>query len=163
MTSADLTLLQTKRALLVSGLFDPAFYRATYADLRASPVDPLTHYVTRGEAEGRSPNPVFLPRYYRRRWMAGLPAERNALAHYAEEGERLGHKANPAFDPRAYLAANPSLAEFVDRPLFHYLKIGRAAGLPVAPGPCGEPLARVLAVQRTPPISRDRAGATITS
>ena len=79
MTSADLTLLQTKRALLVSGLFDPAFYRATYADLRASPVDPLTHYVTRGEAEGRSPNPVFLPRYYRRRWMAGLPAERNAL------------------------------------------------------------------------------------
>ena len=147
MTSADLTLLQTKRALLVSGLFDPAFYRATYADVRASPVDPLTHYVTRGEAEGRSPNPVFLPRYYRRRWMAGLPAERNALAHYAEEGERLGHKANPGFDPRAYLAANPPLAEFVDRPLFHYLKIGRAAGLPVAPGPCGEPLARVLAVQ----------------
>ena len=147
MTSADLTLLQTKRALLVSGLFDPAFYRATYADLRASPVDPLTHYVTRGEAQGRSPNPVFSPRYYRRRWMAGLPAERNALAHYAEEGERLGHKPNPAFDPRAYLAANPPLAEFVDRPLFHYLKIGRAAGLPVAPGPCGEPLARVLAAQ----------------
>ena len=147
MTSADLTLLQTKRALLVSGLFDPAFYRATYADLRASPVDPLTHYVTHGEAQGRSPNPVFFPRYYRRRWMAGLPAERNALAHYAEEGERLGHKPNPAFDPRAYLAANPPLAEFVDRPLFHYLKIGRAAGLPVAPGPCGEPLARVLAAQ----------------
>ena len=40
MTSADLTLLQTKRALLVSGLFDPAFYRATYADLRASPRGP---------------------------------------------------------------------------------------------------------------------------
>ena len=157
MTSADLTLLQTKRALLVSGLFDPAFYRATYADLRASPVDPLTHYVTRGEAQGRSPNPVFSP------WMAGMPAEQNALAHYAETGERLGHKPHPAFAPQAYLAANPPLAEFVDRPLFHYLKIGRAAGLPVAPGPCGEPLARVLAVQRTPPISRDRAGATITS
>src|SRR3954447_4615456 len=147
MTSADLTLLQTKRALLVSGLFDPAFYRATYADLRASPVDPLTHYVTRGEAQGRSPNPVFFPPYYRRRWMAGLPAERNALVHYAEEGERLGHKPHPAFDPRAYLAANPPLAEFVDRPLFHYLHIGRAAGLPVAPGPAGEKLARVIEAQ----------------
>jgi hypothetical protein len=147
MTSADLTLLQTKRALLVSGLFDPAFYRATYADLRTSPVDPLTHYVTRGEAEGRSPNAVFSPRYYRRRCMTGLPAERNALAHYAEEGERLGLKPNPGFDPQAYLGANPPLAEFVDRPLFHYLKIGRAAGLPVAPGPRGEALARLLAVQ----------------
>ena len=79
MTSADLRLLQTKRTLLASGLFDPAFYRATYADLRTSPVDPLTHYVTRGEAEGRSPNAVFSPRYYRRRSMtaASWPGRRN--------------------------------------------------------------------------------------
>jgi len=147
MTSAELRLLQTKRTLLVSGLFDPAFYRETYADLRSSTVDPLTHYVTHGEAEGRSPNAVFFPRYYRRQAMQEAPEERNALAHYAEEGERLGRKPNPAFEPRAYLAANPPLAEFVDRPLFHYLKIGRRAGLPVAPGPHGEALARVLAAQ----------------
>jgi len=140
--------LRTKRSLLVSGLFDPEFYRATYADIRASTADPLTHYIAHGEAEGRSPNPVFFPTYYRRRWMAEAPATQNALAHYAEEGERLGHKPHPAFDPQAYLAANPPLAEFVDRPLFHYLKIGREAGLPVAPGSRGEALARVLAAQR---------------
>jgi hypothetical protein len=84
MTSAELRLLQTKRTLLVSGLFDPAFYRETYADLRSSTVDPLTHYVTHGEAEGRSPNAVFFPRYYRRQAMQEAPEERNALAHYAE-------------------------------------------------------------------------------
>jgi predicted O-methyltransferase YrrM len=143
----DLTLLRAKRALLVSGLFDAEFYRATYRDMQASTADPLTHYITNGEAEGRSPNPVFFPRYYRRRWMAGAPATQNALAHYAEEGERLGHKPHPAFDPPAYLAANPPLAEFVDRPLFHYLHIGRAAGLPVAPGPDGAKLARVIEAQ----------------
>jgi hypothetical protein len=155
MTSAELRLLQAKRTLLVSGLFDPAFYRETYADLRSSTVDPLTHYVTHGEAEGRSPNAVFFPRYYRRQAMQEAPEERNALAHYAEEGERLGRKPNPAFDPREYLAANPPLAEFVDRPLFHYLKIGRRAGLPVAPGRRGEALARVLAA---PPHATDFEG-----
>jgi predicted O-methyltransferase YrrM len=133
--------------LLVSGLFDAEFYRTTYRDMQASTADPLTHYITVGEAEGRSPNPVFFPRCYRRRWMAGMPAGQNALVHYAEEGERLGHKPHPAFDPQAYLAANPPLAEFVDRPLFHYLHIGRAAGLPVAPGPAGEKLARVIEAQ----------------
>jgi hypothetical protein len=139
--------LRTKRALLVSGLFDAGFYRATYRDMRASPVDPLTHYIAHGEAEGRSPNPVFFPRYYRRQWMAGASATQNALAHYAEEGERQGHKPHPAFDPQAYLAANPPLAEFVDRPLFHYLKIGRAAGLPVAPRARGEAFGRILEAQ----------------
>jgi hypothetical protein len=145
--SADLQLLRVKRALLVSGLFDAVFYRASYADMRAATVEPLTHYLTVGEAEGRSPNAVFSPRYYRRRWMAGLPGEQSALLHYIEEGEEHGAKPHPAFDPQAYLAANPPLAEFVDRPLFHYLTIGLEAGLPVAPGPHGEKLARVLAAQ----------------
>jgi SAM-dependent methyltransferase len=143
----ELHLLRAKRALLVSGLFDAEFYRATYADMRRTTTEPLAHYLMQGEAEGRSPNAVFAPRYYRRHWMAGRPAEQNALLHYIEEGERAGAKPHPAFDPRAYLAANPPLVEFVDRPLFHYLTIGRAAGLPVAPGPQGEKLARVLAAQ----------------
>jgi hypothetical protein len=144
---SELHLLRAKRALLVSGLFDEEFYRATYADMQDETIDPLTHYLTRGEAEGRSPNAVFAPRYYRRHWMQGLPTEQNALLHYIEEGERGGAKPHPAFDPQAYLAANPPLAEFVDRPLFHYLTIGRVAGLPVAPGALGAALARVLKAQ----------------
>ena len=84
--------LKTKRALLVSGLFDAEYYCQTYADIRHSGGDPLTHYVMQGEAEGRSPNPVFFPRYYRRRWMAGAPATQNALAHYAEEATQKEEK-----------------------------------------------------------------------
>jgi len=79
--------------------------------------------------------------------MAGASATQNAFAHYTEEGERQGHKPHPAFDPQVYLAANPPLAEFVDRPLFHYLKIGRAAGLPVVPGSRGEAFDRILEAQ----------------
>src|ERR1041385_4580006 len=119
MTSAELRLLQTKRTLLVSGLFDPAFYRETYADLRSSTVDPLTHYVTHGEAEGRSPNAVFFPRYYRRQAMQEAPGARTPPAHHAEEAESPGRNPTPPFNPRAYLPATPPLAEFVDRPLFH--------------------------------------------
>jgi len=100
-SAASRELLRTKRALLLSGLFDAAFYRETYADIRGAVTDPLTHYITHGEGEGRSPNPVFAARYYRRQWMAGMPAEQNALAHYAETGERLGHKPHPAFEPQA--------------------------------------------------------------
>src|SRR5207248_9806100 len=59
--SEDHSLLPAKRALLVSGLFDAGFYRATYRDMQASTADPLTHYITIGEAEGRGPNPVFSP------------------------------------------------------------------------------------------------------
>ena len=62
----DLDRLKTKRAVLASGLFDAEFYRHAHPDIRSSPIDPLTHYLTQGEAEGRSPNPVFLPAYYRR-------------------------------------------------------------------------------------------------
>ena len=100
--SDELRLLRAKRALLVSALFDAEFYRATYPDMRNPAIDPLTHYLTQGEAEGRSPNPVFAPRCYRRHWMAGLPAEQNALLHYIEEGERRGAQPHPAFDPAAY-------------------------------------------------------------
>ena len=140
----DLQRLREKRAVLLSGLFDADYYRAAHPGQRASPADPLTHYLMRGEAEGRRPNPLFLPAYYRRHAMGGVAPERNALAHYAEEGERLGYKPHPGFDPPAYLAANTGFASFVDRPLFHYLRIGRQAGLPVAPGNRGGALARVL-------------------
>jgi hypothetical protein len=33
------------------------------------------------------------------------------------------------FDPAAYLVANPELSDYVNRPLFHYLKIGKQGGM----------------------------------
>jgi hypothetical protein len=91
----------------------------------------LEHYLATGERENRAPNPVFSPLLYRLANPA-VPRDRNALEHYIEEGERAGLLPNWNFDPRAYLAANPAIAPYVDKPPFHYLKIGKTAGLAAA-------------------------------
>jgi len=49
-----------------SGLFDPAWYLATYPDARASGLDPVTHYLQVGAALGHDPNPLFGTAYYAR-------------------------------------------------------------------------------------------------
>jgi hypothetical protein len=116
---------RTMRTLLISGLFDAEFYLERYPDIREARVDPLQHYVIHGEAEYRQPNRFFYPRYYRRLYMSGVPAEYNALQHYTEVGERSGARPNYAFDPQEYLAAYGSLGNYVDRPFFHFLKVGQ--------------------------------------
>ena len=123
--------LRAARDILRSGLFDPEFYLQHYPDLRDAGIDALDHYVRSGEAEGRVPNPVFQPAEYRDMNMSEADRTRNALEHYVTEGERAGHSASLGFNGRCYLAANPALAGFVDRPLFHFLHIGRAAKLNV--------------------------------
>jgi hypothetical protein len=124
--------LKVMRSISVFGLFDFDFYTATYRQV-ATEFEALEHYVKQGEAEGLKPNVAFSPFYYRDRAMADTESDQNALQHYSEIGERLGRKASLAFDPRAYIKANPTLAAFADRPLFHFLKLGLPAGLPVRP------------------------------
>lgn len=138
--SSEKARLQTTRVLLKSGLFDADFYLKKYADIQSAQVDPLEHYIQHGDREGRMPNAFFFPHYYRREFMVGAPAERNTLEDYMESGERRGAKPNPAFDPRSYLTANPALSEFVDRPLFHFIRIGREAGKQIS----GIPAAVIL-------------------
>src|SRR5262249_24100510 len=128
--------LKIMSSISLLGLFDFEFYAATYRDVpAATEFLALEHYVKYGEAEGRKPNVVFAPSYYRTQTMARAAMEQSALQHYGESGERQGRKPSLGFDPRAYLQANPALATFVDRPLFHFLKLGLAAGLPVRPSP----------------------------
>src|SRR5579884_4011790 len=119
--------LRAMRTLLASGLFDAGYYLLECPEAASAGMDPLEHYVTRGEAEGRCPNPLFQTQYYRDHAMIGLPPGVGALEHYVVEGERAGKLPHLFFDPRAYLAARPELMPFVDRPLFHFLKCGPAA------------------------------------
>jgi hypothetical protein len=127
---AKARLLQIMRTILASGLFDAAFYLQSYIDVSIAGIDPLWHYVQHGDNEGRTPNPFFSPQHYRRRaGEAAMQADANALEHYINCGEMAGLRTHVLFSPRDYLEANPALTEYVDRPLFHYLKIGRAAGL----------------------------------
>jgi len=44
--------------------FDPAWYREAYADVAASGVDPVQHYMTFGYLEGRNPNALFSSHLY---------------------------------------------------------------------------------------------------
>ena len=125
--------LQTTLIILESGLFDAEFYLGKYEDIRKAGVDPLSHYVSSGESEGRQPNPAFFPDDYRQRNMPDVPAHCFALEHYIREGEQKRLKVSSIFAPDAYLEANPPLANFVDRPFFHFLKIGRLAKLNIRP------------------------------
>src|SRR6266498_1395154 len=122
-------LLQTKRTLIFSGLFDPDFYLENNTDVKAGGGDPLEHYLRHGDAEGRYPNPFFNPHYYRLQ-TGGPTRGQNALEHYITQGEQTGLLPSCEFDPHGYLAANPQLRTFVQKPLFHFLKIGRRTGLP---------------------------------
>lgn len=129
--SAGIADLETMQVILASGLFDPGYYLSQYPDVAESGVDPLVHYVGCGEYQGRWPNPRFNPVFYRDRHLHGSTAT-NALGHYIEVGEAAG-LGTQLFDPRRYLRHHPELAGCVDRPLFHFLKIGHGAGLAGAP------------------------------
>lgn len=117
--------------LLELGLFDEEYYRSIYPDIVAAGLEPITHYVNLGDAEGRKPNPVFDPAFYRTQFDRGEPVNVTALYHYAMIGEALGLKASSSFSPRRYLQSNSELQPWLDKPLTHYLHLGSRIGLMV--------------------------------
>ena len=58
-----------------SGLFDEAWYLATYADAKASGLDPVEHYLTVGAAKGHDPSPLFDTGFYARQMARRMAAE----------------------------------------------------------------------------------------
>jgi hypothetical protein len=119
------------REISASGLFDMEFYRQRNADVATSRLDPITHYVRHGAAEGRDPSPHFDTRFY----LASNPdvaaAGWNPLLHYLRAGAAEGRDPSPSFDTRSYLAAHPIVAALGINPLLHWLR-GARAPFPVA-------------------------------
>jgi len=58
-----------------SGLFDEAWYLATYTDAKASGLDPVEHYLTVGAAKGHDPSPLFDTGFYARQMARRMAAE----------------------------------------------------------------------------------------
>lgn len=116
-------------AIARSGLFDAEHYLATNPDLAALGLNALRHYVEYGDAEGRWPNACFNPKAYRGYFPDGALKGICALYHYAVLGEALGLGAPPDFDGQRYLATYPALAPWLDRPLCHFLNVGRHHGM----------------------------------
>ena len=58
-----------------SGLFDEAWYAATYPDIQASGLDPVEHYVMVGAAQGLNPHPLFDTVFYARQMARRIAAQ----------------------------------------------------------------------------------------
>jgi GT2 family glycosyltransferase/glycosyltransferase involved in cell wall biosynthesis len=112
------------RVIARSGLFDASYYLATYSDVRASPYDPLMHYIRWGAPEGRTPSPLFDPTYYRGQLKRGLCRRMNPLEHYILFGWRRRLDPHPWFGARFYLAENRDVARSRQEPLRHFLTEG---------------------------------------
>ena len=57
-----------------SGLFDEAWYLATYPDAAEAGLDPVEHYLTIGAARGYNPHPLFDTGFYARQMMRRIAA-----------------------------------------------------------------------------------------
>lgn len=115
--------------LVMWGLFDHEHYLTAYPDIASCGADALMHYVQYGDREGRWPNAHFNPSTYRHHFAPGALDDVCALYHYAVFGEDLGLDSPTAFAPRRYLSSNPELQGWVDRPMTHFLHLGKPAGL----------------------------------
>ncbi|MFN7050857.1 MAG: hypothetical protein ACK4NH_01970, partial [Gemmobacter sp.] len=129
----------------LAALFDAAYYLKRYPDIAGANLDPLRHYRKHGEAEGRSPNPLFHPWHYRAQLPAGLTLEKTSLlAHYLLRGEARGLTPHPYFVPAcaanglatAEAAAQPDEAVAHSSILARYLRQG--SGL-LSPHPLFDP------------------------
>lgn len=82
-----------------SSLFDAAWYRAQYADVRDRRLDPVLHFARFGADEGRDPGPAFSTAHYVRRYPDILFTDYNPLEHYELFGRAEGREITPGSEP----------------------------------------------------------------
>jgi glycosyltransferase involved in cell wall biosynthesis len=102
-----------------SGLFDKEWYLKQYPDVAESGMDPITHYVCWGAAEGRDPNPFFDSDWYLKQNPDVDVAGVNPLVHYVLWGAAEGRDSRPVFDSDRCLQQNPGTADAGVNPADH--------------------------------------------
>lgn len=112
-----------------TGLFDAAYYRATYKDYLddAGMANPALHYLVFGEKHGLQPNPYFDPAYYGRKNVSRKSGA-SLLLDYAAKGWKKGRNPSSRFNALLYLEAYGERMTGAQEPLGHYLHEGRALG-----------------------------------
>ena len=116
--------LGTRAIIEGSGIFRPDWYLARYPDVAAEGVDPLTHYLRRGSAEGRDPHPLFDTDWYLAQNVDVAAGRVNPLEHYLRWGAVEGRDPHPLFDSSWYLAQYPDVRDHGLNPLVHYVRWG---------------------------------------
>ncbi|RYG89511.1 hypothetical protein EU803_17425 [Loktanella sp. IMCC34160] len=110
--------------------FDPEFYLANYADVRAADGNPFLHYLNDGIAEGRIPRGptateralvarIVDPAFYRYRYR-DLDAAIDPVLHFATFGWRERRDPNP-FTLMRYVARNDNIADMTLTELANHL------------------------------------------
>ena len=84
-----------KEAIDATNLFNATWYLEQYPDVSAAQVDPLEHYLSDGEREGRSPGPAFSATAYYLVNPDIRSAGVGALWHYALHGKKEGRQIGP--------------------------------------------------------------------
>jgi hypothetical protein len=103
-----------------SGLFDRAWYLASYPDVAAAGLDPLQHWCRWGRQEARNPNAYFDTAWYLSHNPDVRAAGVDPLLHYARCGDHEGRRPMRHFDPAWYRAAY-GIAD-ADLALGHFLR-----------------------------------------
>jgi len=124
----DQSLQEEEQVCAKSGLFDREWYLQHNPDVAAAGIDPLTHYVTNGAAEGRDPHPLFDSDWYLQHNPDVAASGANPLAHYISKGAAEGRDPHPLFDGAWYLRRNPDVAAAGMNPLRHYIGWGAIEG-----------------------------------
>ena len=103
---------------------DAGFYLWLYPDVAAAGVDPIAHFITHGDREGRRPNALFDPDFYPAQLAPGDDLSAGVFAHYRSIGAGLGLDPHPLFDSAFYAAqiggalplGGDPLTDFLSRP-----------------------------------------------
>jgi GT2 family glycosyltransferase/glycosyltransferase involved in cell wall biosynthesis len=103
------------------GFVDADWYRSRYADLHASKLDPLKHFVLFGAAEGRDPNPFFDGSWYSAQYPDVAASGYPPLLHYLNWGAVEHRNPNPRFDAAWYVEQHPEAAS---NPLLYHMRVG---------------------------------------
>ena len=124
----DIRLLRDMRLVGASELFDTDWYLQQNPDVPKAGVNPLAHYLRRGAAEGRDPNPLFDSDWYLRQNPDVVKAGVNPLSHYLQQGASEGRNPSLYFSSNRYWQRNPDVAKAGVNPLVHYLHHGIIEG-----------------------------------
>ncbi len=106
-------------------LFDRDWYVQDHADVAASGVPLLVHYLLYGAAAGYQPHPLFDETFYRRSNATELAATGlTSLEHFVRIGAGRGRDPHLLFQVDHYVAQVPELLETEENPLAHYIRTG---------------------------------------
>ena len=91
---------------IASQFFEPGWYSARYPDVAAAGLDPLTHFLRFGIAEGRDPGPLFDAKWYLANNPDVAAAGITPLVHYFQIGAAEGRDPNPSAILRKKITAS---------------------------------------------------------